>query len=179
MAPALAVPTLRSQRLILEPLSVAHSAGMFALWSRPEVCEFSGGAGDIEGRPIRLPAQTPDDSDKIIDFFAHEAARGARFRWAMLTRDDRTFVGAIGFNALGACSELAYHLRPDYWGRGLMTEAAVVAVSWLAARPGAVEVEAFVEPANLASVRLALRLGLSATGETEDGADRYVMALGA
>src|SRR3990167_2325866 len=137
MAAPLAVPTLRSQRLILEPLSIAHSAGMFALWSRPEVCEFSGGASDIEGRPIRLPAQTPDDSDKIIDFFAHGAARGARFRWAMLTRDDRTFVGAIGFNALGACSELAYHLRPDYWGQGLMTEAAVVAVSWLAARAGA------------------------------------------
>ncbi|UTP38046.1 GNAT family N-acetyltransferase [Phenylobacterium sp. LH3H17] len=178
MVAALDVPTLRSQRLILEPLSSAHTAGMFALWSRPEVCEFSGGAIDIEGRPIRLPARTPEDSDKIIAFFAHGAARGARFRWAMLTRNDRSFVGAVGFNALGACAELAYHLRPDYWGQGLMTEAAVLALNWLRRRPGAVEVEAFVEPANLASVRLIERLGLNATGETADGADRYLMALG-
>lgn len=177
MTPALAVPTLRSQRLILEPLSGAHSAGMFALWSRPEVCQFSGGARDLDGRPIPLPARTPEDSDRIIAYFAHGAARGARFRWAMLTRDHRGFVGAIGFNALGACSELAYHLRPDYWGQGLMTEAAVLALNWLRQRPGAVEAEAFIEPANNRSVRLIERLGLAATGETVDGADRYRASL--
>jgi len=172
-----AAPTLRSARLVLEPLSRAHSAGMFALWSRPEVCRYSGDARDIEDRPITLPARTPADSDRIIDFFAAQAALGLRFRWALLTRSERTFVGAAGFNALGPCSEYAYHLRPEYWRRGLMGEASITAIRWLSGQPGAVEMEAFIDPANAASIALARRLGMRPTGETQDGADRYLMPL--
>jgi RimJ/RimL family protein N-acetyltransferase len=51
-------------------------------------------------------------------------------------------------------------------------------MGWLADRPGCTQVEAFIEPANLASIRLATRLGLSPTGETEDGAARYATAVG-
>jgi ribosomal-protein-alanine N-acetyltransferase len=172
------IPTLSTDRLILEPLTLTHSAGMFAMWRDPEVCRYSGPGFDLAGRPIRLPAETPDDSDKIIVFFLKGAADGERFRWAMLRREDRAFVGAIGFNRLGACAGLAYHLHPTFWGQGLAFEAAGLALAWLRARPDAVEVEAYVEPANTASVRLAERLGLRATGETEAGvADRYLMAL--
>jgi ribosomal-protein-alanine N-acetyltransferase len=139
------------------------------------VCRHSGPAADYAGRPIRLPAKTAADSDAIIDFFVRGAAEGTRFRWAM--RLDGEFVGAIGFNALGPCSEIAFHQRPEFWRRGLMAEAATVALQWLRHRPGAREVEAFVDPANLASIRFTERLGLRATGERVDGADRYLMAL--
>ena len=172
---SLVVPTLTSQRLILEPLGLAHSAGMFAMWSRPEVCRYSGPAADFDGRPVGLPAQVPADSDAIIDFFVRSAAAGTRLRWAILR--DGAFAGAVGFNALGACSEIAFHLRPEVWGQGLMAEAAVMALAWLRERPDAREVEAFVDPANLGSIRLTERLGLRRTGETVEGADRYLMAL--
>ena len=173
----LVVPSLTTERLILEPLGLAHSAGMFAMWSRPEVCQYSGPGFDLGGRPIRLPAETPDDSDKIIVFFLKGAADGERFRWAMLRRTDGAFVGAVGFNSLGPCSELAYHQRAEFWGQGLMREAAHAALDWLRRRPDAVEVEAFIDPANRASVQLAERLGLRATGETSDGAQRHLRAL--
>ncbi|HEX7945438.1 MAG TPA: GNAT family N-acetyltransferase [Phenylobacterium sp.] len=169
------VPTLATARLTLEPLSVAHSAGMFAMWSQAEVCCYSGPAADYEGRPIRLPAETPADSDRIIDFFVRCAADGTRFRWA--ARLDGAFVGAIGFNALGPCAEIAFHQRPEFWGRGLMAEAATAALAWLRTRPDAREVEAFVDPANLTSIRLTERLGMRRTGETAEGADRYLMGL--
>jgi ribosomal-protein-alanine N-acetyltransferase len=169
------VPTLATARLVLEPLSFAHSAGMFAMWSRAEVCRYSGPAEDYDGRPIRLPAETAADSDGIIDFFVRSAADGTRFRWAM--RLDGEFVGAIGFNGLGPCSEIAFHQRPEFWGRGLMAEAATAALQWLRGRPDAREVEAFVDPGNLGSIRLAERLGLRSTGESAEGADRYLMAL--
>ena len=177
MSGRLDIPTLTSDRLILEPLALAHSAGMFAMWREPEVCRYSGAAFDLAGRPIRLPAGTPDDSDKVIVFFLKGAADGKRFRWAMLRREDRTFVGAVGFNGLGACSELAYHQRPAFWGQGLMAEAARLALAWLRTRPGAAEVEAFVDPANGPSIRLTETLGLRRTGEAAEGADRYLMGL--
>jgi ribosomal-protein-alanine N-acetyltransferase len=171
------IPTLTSDRLILEPLTLAHSAGMFAMWREPEVCRYSGPGFDLAGRPIRLPAEAPDDSDKIIVFFLKGAADGERFRWAMLRQEDGAFVGAVGFNGLGACSELAYHMRPEFWGQGLMSEAARLALAWLRTRPDAVEVEAFVDPANLPSARLTEALGLRRTGEAAEGADRYLTVL--
>lgn len=161
----------------MTPLSPAHSAGMFDLWSREEVCRYSGPACDYERQPIALPAKTAADSDKIIDFFVRSAADGTRFRWALQTQADHAFVGIAGFNQLGPCSEYAYHLHPQAWGQGLMTEASLLAMEWLRGRPDCTQVEAFIEPANLASVKLATRLCLQPTGEVSDGAARYAALL--
>ena len=177
MSAALTIPTLRSARLVMTPLSLVHSPGMFDLWSREEVCRYSGPACDYERRPIALPASSPADSDKIIDFFVRSAVDGTRFRWALQTRAERAFVGIAGFNQLGPCSEYAYHLHPRFWGQGLMTEASALAVDWLRGQPDCTQIEAFIEPANLASVTLATRLGLRPTGELSDGAARYVAPL--
>lgn len=171
------VPTLRNERLRLEPLSPAHSAGMFALWSHAEVCQYSGPAVDAFGDPVQLPAVTPLDSDRILDFFVRRAAAGLGFRWALITPSDNRFVGALGFNHLGACPELAYHLLPDRWGAGLMTEAARLALAWMAETHRVKEIQAFIEPANTASIALAERLGLAATGEVVEGAVRYLARL--
>lgn len=172
----IAVPTLVCERTILEPLSAAHSAGMFAMWSQAAVCTYSGAALDWRGEPITLPARTPADSDKIIDFFVQSAAAGKRFRWALVSALEGEFIGAAGFNALGACSEYAYHQDPRFWGQGFMTEASRAAFDWLRERPGCREIEAFIEPANKASIRLAMRLGLHATGVFSGDAERYAMS---
>jgi len=173
------IPTLTTERLILEPLTLAHSAGMFATFACEEVIRYSGPAADLNGAPIRLPAETAEDSDRIIVFFLKHAMDGRGFRWAVRTRSDGAFVGAVGFNSLGPCPELAYHLHPGAWGRGLMTEAAQAALGWVRKRPDAREVAALIEPANTASVRLAERLGLEATETMSGPARRYRMTLAA
>jgi ribosomal-protein-alanine N-acetyltransferase len=173
----LAVPSLAAQRVRLEPLSHAHSAGMFAMWSRPEVCQFAGPVADFNGDPVPLPAIDASVSDRIIDFFVRSAAVGTGFRWALLDRSDGAFVGAVGFNALGTCSQIAYHMLPEFWGRGLMTEAALAAIDWLRGRTGSETVEALIEESNATSIRLALRLGMKATRESAGGANRYLMSL--
>ena len=173
----LQIPTLRTARLRLEPLTVAHSAGMFALWSREEVCRYSGPAVDADGLSIALPAPSPVESDRIIDFLVRRAAAGLGFRWAMMTAPDGTFIGALGFNHLGLCPELAYHLHPDAWGQGLMAEACAAALAWVSDERDALTVEAFIDPENRPSIAVIQRLGFQATGEVEDGAVRYLRAL--
>lgn len=171
---ALVIPTLWTARLRLEPLTMAHSAGMFALWSREQVCRYAGPAVDAEGLPIGLPAASPADSDQIIEFFVRRARAGLGFRWALLTEPDGIFVGAMGFNHLGTCPELAYHLHPDTWGQGLMAEACRAGLAWVS---GASQVQAFIDPANIASIRLAERLGLRTSGEMVEDALHYVTDL--
>ncbi len=187
------LPILNTERLLLEPLTQAHSDGMFALWSAPEVCAYSGRAFDLHGHEIPLPAQSAHDSDRIIAFFQAMQAGGTGCRWAMrsLVADvpggavgaanagafAGAFVGAVGFNAMGACAELAYHLHPRFWGNGLMQEACGAVLAWLCVRKGTQQVEAFIEQDNLASVRLAQRLGFLRAQSAKDGAQRYVLGV--
>ena len=171
---ALVIPTLWTARLRLEPLTMAHSAGMFGLGSGEEVCRYAGPAVDADSLPIGIPAATSADSDRIIDFFVRRAGAGLGFRWALLTEPDGIFVGALGFNHLGPCPELAYHLHPDAWGQGLMAEACRAGLAWVS---GASQVQAFIDPANIASIKLAERLGFRTSGEMVGQALRYVTDL--
>ena len=83
------------------------------MWSSPEVCRYSGPAMDLSSRPIRLPAESPTDSDKILEFFLSRKQDGTGFRWALISLDSGSFVGAVGFNSLGEVCELAYHMDPE------------------------------------------------------------------
>jgi ribosomal-protein-alanine N-acetyltransferase len=171
----IAPPSLATNRLLLEPLSRRHSPGMYLLWSREEVCRYSGPALDWAGGPITLPAENPTDSDKIIDFFERRAAEGTGFRWAVIAQQGGEFAGAVGFNGLKPAAELAFHLRPEFWGRGIMREAAEAALEWVRANRPGVAVEAYIEPGNAASIGLAQRLGFRADGATSGEAARFVL----
>ena len=169
-------PSLSTERLVLEPLGHHHSQGMFLLWSSAEVCRFSGPNVDRAGDPISLPAATSTDSDKIIEYFEHAVLVGSGFRWAMIQHDGEEFVGAIGFNSLTPAAQLAFHLRPEFWGLGLMHEAATAALDWLRTHRPNLPIEAFIEPRNVRSIKLARRLGFDTTGGSDRGAERYVLS---
>lgn len=176
---ALVIEEIQTERLRLTILSFDHSEPMFRLWSHPEVCRYSGTVTDYDRNEIPMPAATPRDSDKIIDFWEQAAADGWGFRWAILLRSNDQFVGHVGFNSLGEVSEIAYHLHPDNWGQGLMSEAVGAAIAWAQASMPETVLEAFVEPANLSSVRLVHRLGFSATGRISEGAECFQLRPGA
>ena len=83
------------------------------------------------------------------------------------------FIGAVGFNHLRPTAELAYHQHPDAWGQGLMGEASRAALGWLCETTDIRDVVAHIDAGNLASVRLAERLGLRRSGQ----ADAYRLRL--
>jgi ribosomal-protein-alanine N-acetyltransferase len=148
---------------------------MFEMWKHAAVQEFSGRAEDEHRNEISMPAQTYHDSDRLIGFWLKAALEGWGFRWAILLIGEEAFVGHIGFNSLSECSEIAYHMNPDYWGSGIMTEAAKAAISWRRDN-GASEIEAFIDPENAGSIALAIRLGMKVTDTFSEGAQRYCMS---
>ena len=172
--PDLQVPVLESKRLRLEPISRAHSEGMFELWSDAMVCEYSGPAIDSAGLPIDLPARTRSESDRLLAFWLECARVGTGFRWAVVLHDQGEFGGAVGFNSLGLCSEYAYHFVPRFWGRGLATEASRLALSWSFASDAA-SIESFIEPGNVASIRLVERLGFERSHTPASEVPRYLI----
>jgi len=145
---------------------------MFELWSAPAVCEHAGPAVDLEDRAIALPATSRAASDALLAYWLARREAGTGFRWALRRRDTGAFAGAIGFNALGARAELAYHLVPRHWGQGLAGEAAGLALAWAFAS-GADAVDAFVEPDNARSILLLERLGFEASEDLHEGLLHY------
>jgi ribosomal-protein-alanine N-acetyltransferase len=147
---------------------------MFELWGEAAVCEHSGPVVDSRGQPIRLPAESPRDSDRLLEYWLHRAGDGTGFRWAVLLADRSVFVGAVGFNALEACSEYAYHFVPRFWGDGLATEASHVALAWCFSLCSE-SIEAFIVTANTRSIRLVERLGFRKSGSPAEQPVRFVL----
>jgi RimJ/RimL family protein N-acetyltransferase len=56
--------------------------------------------------------------------------------------------------------EIGYHLRRDFWGRGLATEAAIACRDWAFANLKTDRVISLIRPENLASRRVAERNGM-------------------
>lgn len=70
---------------------------------------------------------------------------------------------------------LCYRFKPSAWGQGVATEATAVVVDWADARRPDVPVVARVRPANVASQRVAVKVGLQRAehldAQGEDGLD--------
>lgn len=154
-----------------------HSAGVFELWSSPQVCEYSGPAIDLQGNPIRLPAVDHADSDKILQFFMQRSRIGTGCRWALIAKESGDFLGAVGFNSLGGCCEIAYHLVPKFWGQGYAAEACLEAIAWAVAEFDASRFDAYIELENKASVRLAEQMNFVRTGEIDEGAHEFLLPI--
>ena len=74
-------------------------------------------------------------------------------------------IGKAGFFM---APELGYILHPDYWGQGLALEAVGAVVGHEFATRDHDALEADVDPANQASIRLLERLGFARTGFAEN-----------
>ncbi|GAA6155790.1 MAG: GNAT family N-acetyltransferase [Alphaproteobacteria bacterium] len=173
------VPVLETERMTLVPLGDDHRDGVRALWSQPAVVRHSGRVLDAFGIPIMMPMTSLDDADRLIAFWRKAQADDWGCRWAMLLGAAQAFAGMVGFNALRPAAEIAYHLHPDYWGQGLMLEACEAALDWRLADKDVARIDAFVEPVNGRSIALAKRLGMTATGDMSEGAERYSREVGA
>lgn len=161
------IPTFESGGLRLAPLdAAADAAGMFELWSDPDVCRHSGTVHDRDGRELPMPAADPSISDRIIEFWLDRAARGLGFRWSIRRAGDTRFIGAVGMNVLEPEPEVAYHVVRAAWGQGIGRRAVDAACHW-AFEIGAAGVTATIEDANDRSVRLAVGLGFERTGSAE------------
>ena len=85
--------------------------------------------------------------------------------WAMEV--DGEFAGALGLNWIlqfethfTPCVEIGYRLRPEFWGRGLATEAGQAALRYGFECLGLPEIVAYTIPANKRSRRVIEKIGL-------------------
>jgi RimJ/RimL family protein N-acetyltransferase len=140
-------PVIRTQRLLLRSFEHEDLEGFAAVLADPQVMAPFGGPLDLRGARIALD-----------DYLAHERRHG--FAPFAVVLDDE-IVGDVGLKLLedGPEVELLYRLLPSVWGRGLATEACDAALQFGFTELGLDRIVLVIDDDNVASKRLAQRLG--------------------
>jgi RimJ/RimL family protein N-acetyltransferase len=142
---------IETERLSLRKPTAADVEDPPAFLSDPRVMDFLGGVGDPPGAVVQLWVDGWDTFP--AGKFIVETPAGER-------------IGRVGFNyydpagwsrskAPQAQPELTWALAFEHWGKGYATETALAAREWLQAP----RVISLIVPANVASQRVAQRLG--------------------
>jgi RimJ/RimL family protein N-acetyltransferase len=162
-------PTLHTERLDLRPWTDADLPMLTELGAMPEVVRYIG-----EGHPWS-PERAAEVAARTL---AHWDQHGFGWRVAVL-RDTGEAVGFIALNFAGEGTrgldpgeyEIGWWLAPAVWRRGLGGEGAAAVRDEAFTRVGAPRVIARIQPANVASRRLAEGLGMRVSFETVARAD--------
>jgi RimJ/RimL family protein N-acetyltransferase len=143
---------LRTERLVLRPVTAGDHAALLAHWTQPDVRRFLFDGAALSAAEV---AETIEES--IRDF----AARGFGI-WLIELGSAAGLVGTAGLRPLEESGlEIFYSLAPGAWGHGYATEAARAVVEYGLGPLGLPEVLAEVDEGNAASVAVVKRLGMT------------------
>lgn len=145
-------PCLTTERLLLNQLTTDDAPAFFKLRSNAEVMKYI-------DRPL---AQKVDDVLALIKVIVDAQEKNDGITWAIRLKDDPTLMGTIGFWQIQKehyRAEIGYLLHPSLQGKGLMQEAMKAVLGYGFGPMHLHSVEANVNPANAASIKLLQRNG--------------------
>jgi ribosomal-protein-alanine N-acetyltransferase len=150
-------PVLTTRRLRLRAPTPEDAADFHGLLSFPEVTRFTNWPD--------APARTR--VDRSMRWMAKLYRSGKGCAWIIEDRRTKRLIGAIRFNSFDKkwkSGVLGYESHPDFWGRGLLTEAvrAVAACGHQHFRLN--RIEAWTLPGNPASDRVLEKAGFGYEG---------------
>lgn len=151
-------PTLRTERLHLRPWEPARDAAAFA--------QLNADRAVMRFIPPFRPLTRAESDDLLARLVDHWRRHGYGL-WAVdVTAAGGAFAGFAGLAvpsflpAVLPAVEVGWRLAPEWWGRGLATEAARASVDHASAALGLASVVSIIDQANTASLRVAERLGM-------------------
>lgn len=137
-----------------------HDAeALFLLNGNPEVMRWT-------GEPMLNSIQ--DARDAIANYADFETVGFGR--WACILKESQSVIGFCGLKYLPDLDEVdvGYRFMPEYWGRGLATEACRASLEFGFNRLGLEQIIALVLPQNVASIRVLEKSGMKADGRLID-----------
>lgn len=140
-------PGLNTPRLLLRHLSPDDAKDIFRLRSDVRVSEYLD----------RQLCQSIDESAAFIEKINHGVKNHGWIYWAVCLTEKPELIGTIclwNFNMDKTKADLGYELIPEYQGKGYMSEAIKAVLDYGFNELKLREIEAEVDPANKASVKL-------------------------
>ena len=149
-------PTIETERLLLREITDYDAEDFFSIWADQGVQEGldTRGFSSIEGARKHLRVKSNAFKQK------------KNLTWGIVKRGSMAIVGACFYRAFEQRSkaELSYYLASPYWRQGIMTEALDVIVSFGFAAMELHRIQAYVQPDNLAAIRVIEKTGFRREG---------------
>jgi len=145
---------ITTQRLCFRLWSAADLPLAIALWGDPAVTALIGGPFDERQIRARLEKEIACMSEYRVQY------------WPVFLLADGSHVGCAGlrpYRIEERIYELGFHLRSQYWGRGLAEEAARAVIAFAFETVRAASLFAGHHPANAASHHILTKLGFTYT----------------
>jgi [ribosomal protein S5]-alanine N-acetyltransferase len=150
-------PSLTTERLRLRAPRIDDAEPFGALLSIPEVTRFSNWPD----------APKKAEAERWVRWMSKLHASRKGCAWIIEANASETVLGAIRFNHFDRrckVGEVGYELHPDFWRRGLMTEALRAVVDHGHREFGLNRIEAWTLPGNAASDRVLEKAGFRYEG---------------
>ncbi len=109
-------PTLETEGLILRKVTMADSQDVLTLRSNIEAMRYI-------GKPV---SATLDEARDLISRIQDGLENNTAIGWAISLKNNPQLIGTIGFHQIDKQhyrAEIGYMLLPQFWNKGLMSEA--------------------------------------------------------
>jgi ribosomal-protein-alanine N-acetyltransferase len=159
------VPSIATERLLLRPFMLADAdidTFYQVIHSDPEVMRYLPGS----------ETRTREDSLTTVRFCIEHGETHGFAPLAVMHAADDILLGYCGLMhmpigmGMDGEVEVAYAIRRDYWGQGLITEAARASLRYGFEEAGLPEILALAVPENVGSRRVMEKLGMAYQGIT-------------
>ncbi|BBH24735.1 N-acetyltransferase [Paenibacillus baekrokdamisoli] len=150
-------PVLESERLVLRQLKQEDSKELFQYFSKDEVTEYY----DLESfKEIK-------QAEELIQSWNRKFESNQGIRWGISLKSEDRIIGTCGYhNWLKEHykAEIGYELNPEFWLKGIMTEAIKEIIKFGFNELELNRIEAFIDPGNISSRKLLVKTGLREEG---------------
>ena len=143
-------PILKTGRLTLRKLELTDAKDYHEIRSNPTVLKYV-------ARPL---SQSLEDTISVIERVHVTIDKQEGINWAICLKGTAKTIGTIGFYRTQAQhfrTEIGYELRPEFWGKGIMSEAMQAVLDYAFFTMNFHSVEANIDPTNRRSENILLR----------------------
>ena len=140
-------PVLYTDRLILRRFTHDDTNELFLLRSNEDVMRYVN----------RLRPKSNEDITQLIDKMTGMVDNNDGIPWAVTLKNETKLIGHVSFHVLKKehfRAEVGYMLHPDFFRKGIMSEALRAVLDYGFKTMGLHSVEAIVNPENIASINL-------------------------
>lgn len=149
--------TLQTPRLLLRKLTIEDAEDIFAYASDPQVTRYT----------LWDHHQSIKDTYEYLNNIAFKLYRsGKGMKWGIVEKESGKLIGTCSLHTetIHRRAELGYVLARDYWGRGLMTEAAQTAIAFGFHVMHLLRIQAYCAVENVGSAKVLEKSGMQFEG---------------